>query len=275
MTPLNLSGDSAGQPVRTVLIGGDAEALSWVPRLYREPQINLVGLVPTHPADLIHHLGRYGYTLTEPGPLTVFADLETLADAEPVELIIDTTTDPGTVRRLADVGLSGVPRINPAGLELMRNFHSEPPGEDIPKPRETGFSERLAREVGRAYRHGRSLGLVLLKVSENGVETVLEDPVLQAASQAVEESLRLEDVVARYGGGTVAVLLPETGESTRTVARRLTSHLAELRIPAVGDDLSRIHASVGWAWFPQDAKTAQALVEQAQARMMPDPPPGA
>jgi hypothetical protein len=77
------------------------------------------------------------------------------------------------------------------------------------------------------------------------------------------------------------------------VAARLTSNLAELRIrPESGtpDEAretgeageapegaegtgSRLRQAVGWAWFPQDAKTAQALMDQARTRMgTPGPP---
>lgn len=292
--------------VHAVLLGGDVEALSWVPRLFRDPRINLLGLLPTHPADLVRHLAVHGYALADPCPLTLFADVPALKALSRLDLIIDTTLDPGQVRRLAEAGLEGVPRVNSGALELLLAGASGPaagvPGDRAP------FLPRLTKEIGRAFRHGRTLGLVVVEVSPGRPGAPLSNGAVERLAQAIEQSLRIEDVVAHLGNGTFAVLLPETGEATRQVAARLTSHLAPLRIPSgapapvsgaarrpvegVGTpggtgregeaertpsparpapEAGRgagpaLHLAVGWSWFPHDARTAQALLEQARER---------
>jgi hypothetical protein len=287
--PGTVSVAGGGALVHAVLLGGDVEALSWVPRLFRDPQINLLGLLPTHPADLVRNLGAHGYVLADPCPLTLFADMGELAALPRLDLIIDTTLDPSQLRRLGDAGLEGVPRVNSGALELLL---ARPAQSTAAATGDRGaFMQRLTKEVGRAYRHGRSLGLILIEVASDGPGAPLPNGEVERLAQAVEQSLRLEDQVAYLPHGQFAVLLPETGDATRHVAERLTSNLAALRIrpgtkpfapprgagprgtgreaPPGAPGGPGLHLAVGWSWFPHDAKTAQALLDQARGRKGP------
>jgi GGDEF domain-containing protein len=285
-------GPAGGKLVHAVILGGDVEALAWVPRLFRDPQINLVGLLPTHPADLVRNLGDHGYGLSDPCPLTLFEDMADLTDLARLDLIIDTTLDPSQLRRLGEAGLEGIPRVNSGALELLL---ARPAAAATGGTGDRGaFMQRLTKEIGRAYRHGRTLGLILVDVSANGPGSPLADPDVERLAQAVEQSLRLEDQVAYLPHGQFAVLLPETGDAARHVAERLTSNLAALRIRpggrghATGPVSPRgagagtgggnggpgLRLSVGWSWFPHDAKTAQALMDQARGRKGPPTPFG-
>lgn len=281
------AGSAGGKLVHAVILGGDVEALAWVPRLFRDPQINLVGLLPTHPADLVRNLESHGYALSDPCPLTLFddmADLAELAELARLDLIIDTTLDPSQLRRLGEAGLEGVPRVNSGALELLL---ARPAATAAGGTGDRGaFMQRLTKEIGRAYRHGRTLGLILIDVSANGPGAPLADADVERLAQAIEQSLRLEDQVAYLPHGQFAVLLPETGDASRHVAERLTSNLAALRIrpgrrapasrPALppGAGAAGLRLSVGWSWFPHDAKTAQALMDQARGRKGPPTPFG-
>ncbi len=261
-------------PANAVMIGGDEEALGWIPRLLRDPQINLIGLVPHHPADLIRHLEDYGYVLTDPNPLTLFPRIAALGEVNSLDLIIDTTLDPAVVRALSDTDLGEVARVNLSALGAL--LARPQPTVLAPRPSADGqVSEKLAKEVGRAYRHGRSLGLVIVQLGET--EDTFAGDLTHSAIRVIEESLRIEDVVLFREPGQFSILLPETGEATRYVADRLTSNLGNLRIPnetssgvpvGAGQGAEALK-TVGWACFPQDAKTAPALMAQALARMGP------
>ncbi len=287
-----------GDLTNVVLIGGDTEALSWVPRLFRNPHFNLLGLLPVHPADLIHHLDSHGYRLKEPLPVAIFTEAEELAALPALDLIIDTTLDPSTTRKLAEAGLGMIPRVNAPAMELLCTQVTESLPEPVPEkkvadtpeppqpepshaepqadlPREDPlkadlmddtdrFSARLAKEVGRAYRHGRTLGLIVIQLHDQA--EVPDAPPADSIFRELEESLRLEDVVT-CANSTFSILLPETGNATRHVMGRLTSNLTALKIPPMVAASPSVIQAVGWACFPQDAKTAQALVERAMSRM--------
>ncbi len=261
---------------RVAIVGGGMTALETLATLMADPHTDLVGLVPTRPEDLIYHLEQYGYRLTDPCPVPLLFDLGELAGQPPPDWIVDTRDDPKAAQSLAKAGLAHIPRLNPAALAAMDHWQipSEKPAH-LRAGYETGesFGERLAREVGRAYRHDRCVGLVLLRQPSWNTTT---PPHSVHLIGALEHSLRLADTVSPLDDDTLAVMLPEAGEAVRLVANRLTSNLATLRIRYEGEQTPC--QEVGWAWFPQDGKTAPALLETARIRMAspaaPDRIPG-
>ncbi|MDH4229407.1 MAG: diguanylate cyclase [Nitrospirota bacterium] len=250
------------QPLRIALIGGGVEALEWVPLLFRESHVDLVAVVATHPADLLLNLDDHGYELADPSPLRVLREVAELAREPLPDLLVDTTLSPLVPRQLAEAGLGDVPRVNSGGLRLLLE---RPPGAAPTHLARVDVVRKLTQEVGRAYRHGRTLGVLLVQLRDADGGTPDGD-IMDGACRRIEQSLRLEDTVTRDGDGTVVVVLPETGDTTRQVVRRLTSDLADFRIHP-GATASALAHAVGWAWFPQDAKSAPALLEQAKARL--------
>jgi len=77
------------------------------------------------------------------------------------------------------------------------------------------FQRQLTREVERALRFGRPLGLLLLdldlfKLVNDTYGHQEGDSVLVELAQRVQHEVRDVDSVARYGGEELVILLPET-----------------------------------------------------------------
>src|SRR5207245_1931233 len=69
--------------------------------------------------------------------------------------------------------------------------------------------ERLGAEVAEAARHGDIFGVVLcdvdgLKAVNDSAGHLIGNDVLKAVAQAMRESARAEDVIARFGGDEAA-----------------------------------------------------------------------
>jgi diguanylate cyclase (GGDEF)-like protein len=97
------------------------------------------------------------------------------------------------------------------------------------------FTGMLDRELERAKRYKRPLGLLLIDVSEPHREDEkllrLRDTTLREASDAISAGMREADTIAILGNDRFAVICPEaTAVSTETVARALSRRLEELRI---------------------------------------------
>jgi diguanylate cyclase (GGDEF)-like protein len=129
--------------------------------------------------------------------------------------------------------------------------------------------ERLAEEIGRHRRHGRELALILLDL--DGFKAVNErfghlegDRLLAEIGVALRDEVRAEDSVFRQGGDEFAVIVPEANaEEAEEVAARLRDRV---RRRGFGSDEERpVSAATGFAMFPADGATADALLGFADA----------
>ncbi len=140
----------------------------------------------------------------------------------------------------------------------------------------TGLANRrfltaeLEREVQRSERHGHPFAVLMLDVDHFKVFNdthghLAGDAALQQLAILLRKSVRAVDTVARYGGEEFLLILPETpaAEAAKMAARICKAVAAQrFRVDAEGTEVS-ITASLGYALFPKDAKTVDALVEAA------------
>lgn len=117
------------------------------------------------------------------------------------------------------------------------------------------FSASLEREVDRAKRYGLPLSLVMYdldffkRVNDNFGHDV-GDCVLQAVTGLVRESIRAQDVVARWGGEEFMVLMPQTNlQAAKNAAEKLRLAVAAHTFDKAG----KLTVSFGVATLePQD-----------------------
>jgi len=134
------------------------------------------------------------------------------------------------------------------------------------------FEEAALAEIDRAQRYDRPFSLLLVDLDhfKNVNDTFghnAGDATLRAAAQRVMMSVRTTDVVARYGGEELAVLLPETDEAeARFVAERIRATVGGQPVEYEGSVIG-LTASVGGAQYgPQDSDLAR-LIGRADAAL--------
>jgi diguanylate cyclase (GGDEF)-like protein len=114
------------------------------------------------------------------------------------------------------------------------------------------FDRRLAEELERCERYGRSLGLVMLdidffKAVNDRYGHQFGDQALRMAVELWKKALRTSDLVARYGGEEFCILLPEAGlEESLALAERLRASVAEAEVRCL-EQTARITVSAGVA----------------------------
>ena len=93
------------------------------------------------------------------------------------------------------------------------------------------FHDTLAREVARAHRYRRSLGLMVLDLDEfkainDRIGHLAGDSVLAEAAERVRDVVRTADIACRVGGDEFAIILPESAlEDTRNLYVRLVAEV--------------------------------------------------
>jgi diguanylate cyclase (GGDEF)-like protein len=92
------------------------------------------------------------------------------------------------------------------------------------------------------------------------------DRLLKSLGRLLRQRLRRSDVLGRYGGDELAVLLPHTdGPTARRVLDKIRDSFSQLRLAAGGREMSAT-LSCGVAVYPA-CPNAAALVEAADAAL--------
>lgn len=134
------------------------------------------------------------------------------------------------------------------------------------------LTSTLEREIERAQRFARPVSLLFLDIDKfkevNDTRGhLVGSGTLKALGKTLVETVRSVDSVCRYGGDEFAVLLLETNvDRAKVVAERIRHAIASRPFTVEGVTV-QVTASVGFATFPEHAKTAKALLEAADKAM--------
>jgi diguanylate cyclase (GGDEF)-like protein/PAS domain S-box-containing protein len=131
------------------------------------------------------------------------------------------------------------------------------------------FDKALEREWERTLRDGSPVSLLLLDIDRfkefnDQYGHQVGDDCLRAVAAALQRASRAGDVVARYGGEEIAVILPSTDSSGAIEAAENARSIVEcLRIPHEGNSSNGgcVTASIG---------VATALARQGGTMRMPE-----
>ncbi len=135
------------------------------------------------------------------------------------------------------------------------------------------FKQRLEHEVAKSRRYGQQTSLVLLDIDyfkriNDTYGHATGDLVLKLLARWVTESCRSTDIVARYGGEEIAVILPHTGlAGAQEFAERLRLKISEQVIEDPEEDAKfRVTVSAGVARW-EKGMTAMDLIKRADAAL--------
>ena len=134
------------------------------------------------------------------------------------------------------------------------------------------FQRQLAREVERAHRFERPLGLLLLDIDHfkevnDTYGHQVGDQVLIELARRVQAEVRDVDFVARYGGEELVVVLPETDiEGGGLLAERICESVRAMPFDASTTPLT-VTVSVGVASLPVHGTNPAELIRAADEAM--------
>jgi diguanylate cyclase (GGDEF)-like protein len=154
------------------------------------------------------------------------------------------------------------------GLELDRRLHDPLTG----LANRQLFIERAEQALARVKRSDRSLAVLFIdldrfKQVNDSMGHAAGDQLLVEASSRLRELVRQSDDVARFGGDEFAVLCEDLDneDGAVTIADRVLSMLDEPF--SLGKRDVSVGASIGIAFSTDGAKTAEAILQDADAAM--------
>lgn len=133
------------------------------------------------------------------------------------------------------------------------------------------FDQTLAMELRRAQRDATPLALLMLDIDffkryNDSYGHLAGDACLREVAAALNTCIRRPpDLVARYGGEEMAVILPNTAvEGARVVAQLMLEALERLDIPHRESPFGRVSVSIGLACATgKELESQQALIDAA------------
>jgi diguanylate cyclase (GGDEF)-like protein/PAS domain S-box-containing protein len=135
------------------------------------------------------------------------------------------------------------------------------------------LEEALVREIRRAVRYQHQVVLLMLDIDEfksyndrDGHEA--GDAVLRMLGDFLMANIRGGDIVCRYGGDEIVVILPEVSlEDGRRRAEQLREGVKNLDVRLNGRSLEGFTISLGVASFPEHGLTAETLLRAVDSAL--------
>jgi len=131
----------------------------------------------------------------------------------------------------------------------------------------------LRREIKRSRRYGVPASLIFLdldgfKQINDSYGHLAGSRALFEVGQVIQETVREIDVVSRYGGDEITVILPQTGaEGAMIIADRIRVNIASTTFLAdLGLEVG-LTASFGVSTFPDHGETRDDLIQKADRAM--------
>ncbi|MBI3323049.1 MAG: diguanylate cyclase, partial [Candidatus Omnitrophica bacterium] len=130
------------------------------------------------------------------------------------------------------------------------------------------FLELASEELARTTRHGLACAFLMadldhFKSKNDTYGHLVGDVILREVAQLLHKNLRGIDLIARYGGEELILLLIETDpEQALPIAERLRQLVEVQPIRAYDETLTQT-VSIGVACYPQDGREIQALIDHA------------
>lgn len=137
------------------------------------------------------------------------------------------------------------------------------------------FRERFDEEFSRAQRHKLPLGLIFIDVDNFKLindnfghpagDFVMTELGRMLGREGVQRGVvRRTDVVARYGGDEIVVIVPHTERAgIRILAERILRTLSAQQLTAPCGTSISVTASIGIAAFPEDGPNAAEIIKRA------------
>lgn len=136
------------------------------------------------------------------------------------------------------------------------------------------FQEQMQRYVSHSMRYETPFSLIIIDIDffkkfNDNYGHQSGDAVLRQVAMTLKKNVRTTDIVCRYGGEEMSIILPNTKqEEAIAIAQKLCSMVASKKMKLSNGRESNVTISLGVSTFgDEDGKTPAKIIESADQRL--------
>ncbi len=135
------------------------------------------------------------------------------------------------------------------------------------------FQEQLQNQVSYSKRYSQPLSLIIIDIDyfkkfNDTYGHQSGDAVLRQVSMELKKNVRSADIVCRYGGEEISIILPNTKyDEAINIANKLCSIIASKKCKLTNNRESNVTISLGVSSFGQDGESPKELIQNADKRL--------
>lgn len=130
------------------------------------------------------------------------------------------------------------------------------------------FFERFAQELERSKKFKYNFSLLIIDVDRfkyfnDNYGHLVGDAIIKEVSKIAKDNIRQIDIIGRYGGDELAIILSETDKKQAEFAAERIRKNIENKDIKIYDETLKVTISIGISSFPEDAKSPQLIIDKA------------
>ena len=135
------------------------------------------------------------------------------------------------------------------------------------------FQEQMTSALEHSKRYETEFSLIIIDIDyfkkfNDNYGHQCGDRVLRLVAQTLKKNVRATDIVCRYGGEEMSIILPNIGYNDAIfTAQKLCKMVSEKEVHTNNDKTTNVTISLGVATYPKDAQTTQDLIKIADERL--------
>ncbi len=135
------------------------------------------------------------------------------------------------------------------------------------------FQEQIRMQIEQSKRYNHNFSLIIIDIDffkkfNDTFGHQSGDAVLRQVAQTLKKNVRSTDIVCRYGGEEMSIILPNTGKDEAfSTAQKICERVANKKFKLSGDKETNVTISLGVSTFPYDGDNASSIIEAADKRL--------
>lgn len=135
------------------------------------------------------------------------------------------------------------------------------------------FQEQMQNQVSHSKRYGVPLSLIIIDIDffkkfNDTYGHQSGDAVLRQVAFALKKNVRATDIVCRYGGEEMSIILPNTKyDEAVGIANKLCTIVSEKKCKLANGKESNVTISLGVSTYGADGETPAIIIESADKRL--------